>query len=100
MKVTFTLPALPGAISGLFFPVILKSCETLPLLASLKVTAPFGTDDFERANLNSVMDTRTDVAAFACDHASTPEPVSASAPASAASPLFIASPRLQILTGR
>jgi hypothetical protein len=53
LNVTFSVADFPGAISGVFFPVILKSCLTVPLFVTLKVTAPLGTVFFESVNLNS-----------------------------------------------
>ena len=49
----------PGASSGVFFPAILKSCETLPLFVTLKITLPVGALRFDSVNLWSVAVTVT-----------------------------------------
>ena len=59
MNLTVSLADLPGAIRGVFLPLILKSCATLPLLTTVKITVPSGTFDFESLNLNSVIVTVT-----------------------------------------
>src|SRR5439155_5288114 len=45
---------LPGFSSGVFLAPILKSCESLPLLVTLKTTVPCGTVFFESRMWNSV----------------------------------------------
>ena len=44
---------LPGASVFVFLPPILKSCEILPLLMTVKITVPVGTRFFENVYLNS-----------------------------------------------
>jgi hypothetical protein len=38
LNATVTVAFLPGASVGVFFPAILKSCETLPRLMTVKAT--------------------------------------------------------------
>ena len=59
MSVTVSFADLPGETSGVFLPAIWKSCATLPLLTSVKVTLPCVTVDGESLNLNSVAVTVT-----------------------------------------
>jgi hypothetical protein len=40
LKVTTSLAVLPGWISGVCFPLILKSCVTWPMFLKTKVTLP------------------------------------------------------------
>ena len=63
----------PGESSGVFFPAILKSWESLPLLVMVKITAPEGTLRFDSVNLESVATTVTRVVAFEWDAAAAPE---------------------------
>src|SRR6266540_1375236 len=55
----------PLGISGVFLPAILKSCGTLPLFVTLKMTRPCGAVFLDRVNLNSFADTVTVVACVA-----------------------------------
>ena len=61
----------PGESSGVFFPAILKSWESLPLLVTVKITVPVGALRFDSVNLRSVAVTVTWVVtvewAVACD---------------------------------
>ena len=49
----------PGESSGVFFPAILKSWETLPLLVTAKITVPVGALRLDSLNLESVAVTVT-----------------------------------------
>ena len=70
-NVTRNVAKRPGLRSGVFFPAILKSWETLPLLVTVKITVPVRALRFESVNLESVAVTVTRVVAIkwdvACD---------------------------------
>ena len=53
MNFTVSFAALPGSSVFVFLPPILKSCEILPLLITVKITVPVGTLRFEKTYLNS-----------------------------------------------
>src|SRR5512133_1491079 len=59
LNTTFSDTVLPGLISGVTLPPILKLCPIFPLFVTSKMTVPTGTDDFESVNLNSLAVTRT-----------------------------------------
>src|SRR3954453_16909969 len=68
LSVTFSVADLPGRMSFVFFPPMLKSCGILPLLETVNVTEPAFTLFFDSVNLYSLglpADTLTDVAATA-----------------------------------
>ncbi len=50
---TVSFADLPGSSVLVFLPPILKSCEILPLLMTVKTTVPVGTLFFEKTYLNS-----------------------------------------------
>ena len=50
---TVSFAVLPGSSDFVFLPPILKSCEILPLLITVKMTVPVGTLRFEKTYLNS-----------------------------------------------
>ncbi len=59
LKTTLSVAVFPGAMVGVFLPLILKSWPILPLFSTLKMTVPTGTVFLERTNLNSVALTTT-----------------------------------------
>ena len=65
MNFTVSFAALPGSSVFVFLPPILKSCEILPLLITVKITVPVGTLRFEKTYLNSDAFTVTLVVASA-----------------------------------
>src|SRR5215218_660575 len=59
LNTTLSERVLPGAIVSVFLPLILKSCGSLPLFVTLKITvAGFDNDFRDSTNLNSVAVTR------------------------------------------
>ena len=50
---TVSFAVLPGSSDFVFLPLILKSCEILPLLITVKTTVPVGTLRREKTYLNS-----------------------------------------------
>ena len=74
MKLTTSFALFPGAISGVFLPLILKSCGSLPAFLTAKVTTPGLEITFvARTNLNSLALTETVVALARSSFAPLPE---------------------------
>ncbi len=61
-NLTVSIGDLPGSSDFVFLPAILKSCEILPLLRTVKITVPVGTLLLEKVYLNSNAFTVTFVA--------------------------------------
>src|SRR5262245_5307231 len=73
LNVTTSLAVRPGWISGVFLPLISKSCRTWPMLLKTNVTVPgFPSDLLERRKKNSPPLTWTAVVPLALDGSARP----------------------------